>query len=357
MDGRLPVMEAVADAAGQAKACGLRYVNDRRPGFTRRRYGRRFVYFDTNGVRIEDEKTLARIDRLAIPPAWKDVWICHFANGHIQATGTDAKGRKQYRYHADWRSVRDATKFSHILRFGEVLPRIRAAVRADMARRILSREKVLATVVYLLEKTLIRVGNDEYARTNKSYGLTTLKDEHVSVKGQSVRFRFRGKSGKAWNLKLSDRRAAAVIRRLQDLGEQELCAWVDEAGRVHDVTSSDVNAYLKEISGEAVTAKDFRTFTATVLAALALQAFGAFETQTEAKRNLKAAIEEVARRLGNTPAVCRKGYVHPEVINAYLNGALSQQIVDEIDAELREAAELNPDEVMVLGFLKKRLSV
>lgn len=357
MDGRLPVMEAVADAAGQAKACGLRYVNDRRPGFTRRRYGRRVVYLDTKGVRIEDEKTLARIDRLAIPPAWKDVWICPFANGHIQATGTDAKGRKQYRYHADWRSVRDATKFSHILRFGEVLPRIRAAVRADMARRILSREKVLATVVYLLEKTLIRVGNDEYARTNKSYGLTTLKDEHVSVKGQSVRFRFRGKSGKAWNLKLSDRRAAAVIRRLQDLGEQELFAWVDEAGRVHDVTSSDVNAYLKEISGEAVTAKDFRTFTGTVLAALALQAFDAFETQTEAKRNLKAAIEEVARRLGNTPAVCRKGYVHPEVINAYLNGALSQQIVDEIDAELREAAELNPDEVMVLGFLKKRLSV
>lgn len=355
MDGSLPVMEAAADAAEQAKACGLRYVNDRRPGFTRRRYGRRFVYFDTKGIRIEDEKARARIDRLAIPPAWKDVWICPFANGHIQATGTDAKGRKQYRYHADWRSVRDATKFSHILRFGEVLPRIRAAVRADMARRSLSREKVLATVVYLLEKTLIRVGNDEYARTNKSYGLTTLKDEHVSVEGQSVRFRFMGKSGKAWNLKLSDRRAAAVIRRLQDLGEQELFAWVDEAGRVHDVTSSDVNAYLKEISGEAVTAKDFRTFTGTVLAALALQAFDAFETQTEAKRNLKAAIEDVARRLGNTPAVCRKGYVHPEVINAYLDGALSQQIVDEIDAELSEAAELDPDEVMVLGFLKKRL--
>lgn len=356
MDGGLPVMEAAADAAEQAKACGLRYVTDRRPGFTRRRYGRRFVYFDTRGVRIDDEKARARIDRLAIPPAWKDVWICPFANGHIQATGTDAKGRKQYRYHADWRSVRDATKFSHILRFGEVLPRIRAAVRADMARRSLSREKVLATVVYLLEKTLIRVGNDEYARTNKSYGLTTLKDEHVSVEGQSVRFRFMGKSGKAWNLKLSDRRAAAVIRRLQDLGEQELFAWVDEAGRVHDVTSSDVNAYLKEISGEAVTAKDFRTFTGTVLAALALQAFDAFETQTEAKRNLKAAIEDVARRLGNTPAVCRKGYVHPEVINAYLDGALSQQIVDEIDAELSAAAELDPDEVMVLGFLKKRLS-
>lgn len=355
MDGSLPVMEAAADAAEQAKACGLRYVTDRRPGFTRRRYGRRFVYFDTRGVRIDDEKARARIDRLAIPPAWKDVWICPFANGHIQATGTDAKGRKQYRYHADWRSVRDATKFSHILRFGEVLPRIRAAVRADMARRTLSREKVLATVVYLLEKTLIRVGNDEYARTNKSYGLTTLKDEHVSVEGQSVRFRFMGKSGKAWNLKLSDRRAAAVIRRLQDLGEQELFAWVDEGGRVHDVTSSDVNAYLKEISGEAVTAKDFRTFTGTVLAALALQAFDAFETQTEAKRNLKAAIEDVARRLGNTPAVCRKGYVHPEVISAYLDGALSQQIVDEIDAELSEAAELDPDEVMVLGFLKKRL--
>ncbi|ESQ77881.1 DNA topoisomerase IB [Asticcacaulis sp. YBE204] len=352
MDGSFPV----SDAVEQAKEAGLRYVSDRKPGFTRRRSGKKFVYFDTKGERITDAKVIARINKLAIPPAYKDVWICPYANGHIQATGKDARGRKQYRYHADWRATRDATKFDHILRFGEKLPDIRAKVHEHLSLRTPCREKVLATVVALLEKTLIRVGNDEYARTNGSYGLTTLRDEHVDVSGQTVRFCFKGKSGKMWNLKLSDRRIANAIRRCQDLGGQELFAWVDDAGQVRDVTSSDVNAYLREISGEAFTAKDFRTFTGTVLAALALQAFEGFESDAQAKRNLKAAIDEVSKRLGNTPAVCRKGYIHPEVINAYLEGSLTQQIVGEIDAHLSDAASLTPDEVMVLAFLKKRLS-
>lgn len=342
------------DYRQQAREQGLRYVSDNRPGYTRRRFGKAFVYFDSTGERIRDDEEIIRIRKLAIPPAYRNVWICPLKNGHIQATALDAKGRKQYRYHPDWRAARDATKFTHILAFGETLPRIRATVNQHMAQRGLSREKVLATVVALLEKTLIRVGNDEYARKNQSYGLTTLKDEHVEVTGSTLRFRFKGKSGKEWNLKLSDRRIARVVAACADIEGQELFKYVDEEGRVRDVTSGDVNAYLREISGQPFTAKDFRTWTGTVLAAMALKGLDAFDTQTKAKKNIVAAVESVAKRLGNTPSVCRKCYVHPEILNAYLDGDLVTQIGDAIEDRMDERG-LSADELCVLSFLKRRL--
>lgn len=345
------------DFKRQARAQGLRYVSDLRPGYSRRRYGKAFVFFDTEGARIRDEGEVARIRKLAIPPAYKNVWICPHPNGHIQATAFDAKGRKQYRYHADWRAVRDTAKFNHMLAFGEALPLIRQSVRTHMSQRGLTRDKVLATVVALLEKTLIRVGNDEYARNNQSYGLTTLRDEHVEVSGETIRFRFKGKSGKEWNLKLSDRRIARVIRACADIDGQELFKYVDADGTVRDVSSSDVNAYLREITGQPFTAKDFRTWTGTVLAAMALSGLEAADSQTQAKKNVVAAIEQVARRLGNTPSVCRKCYVHPDIVGAYLDGDLIDQIGRDIDSALLDAyAGLTAEEVCVLRFLKERLS-
>ncbi len=345
----------VRDYASQARAGGLRHVSDRKPGITRRRFGRHFVFYDPKGQRITDTDEIARIRNLAIPPAYREVWICPHANGHIQATGLDARGRKQYRYHAEWRSLRDTTKFSHMLAFGEALPLIRTAVDADMTHRGLSREKVLATVVALLERTLIRVGNDEYARKNRSYGLTTLCAEHVEIVGHSLTFRFTGKSNKEWNLKISDRRIANIVRACSEIEGQELFKWVDEYGGVHDVTSGDVNAYLQGITGQTFTAKDFRTWTGTVLAAMALRDYAVFDSQAQAKKNVVAAIESVAKRLGNTPAVCRKCYVHPDIISSYLDGSLVEQITGEIDAAALDGG-LNEEEVRVLGFLKRRLS-
>ena len=343
------------DYPGQARSQGLRYVSDRKPGITRRRFGRHFTFYDAKGERIIDEGEIARIRKLAIPPAYAQVWICPHPNGHIQATGIDARGRKQYRYHAEWRALRDATKFNHVLAFGEALPLIREQVNADMRRHGLSREKVLATVVALLEKTLIRVGNDEYARKNRSYGLTTLRDEHVEIIGHTLRFRFTGKSNKEWNLKISDRRISNIVRACSEIEGQELFKWVDEYGGVHDVSSGEVNAYLQEITGKPFTAKDFRTWTGTVLAAMALQDHAAFDSQAQAKKNVVAAIESVARRLGNTPAVCRKCYVHPDILTAYMDGTLIGQIAGEIDAAERESG-LSDEEVRVLDFLKRRLA-
>jgi DNA topoisomerase I len=342
------------DYRQQAREQGLRYVSDTRPGYTRRRYGKAFVYFDATGERIRDDDEIIRIRKLAIPPAYRNVWICPLKNGHIQATALDAKGRKQYRYHPDWRLARDTTKFNHMLAFGDALPTIRAAVKEHMAQRGLSREKVLATVVALLEKTLIRVGNDDYARKNQSYGLTTLRDEHVEVTGSTLRFRFKGKSGKEWNLKLSDRRIARVVSACADIEGQELFKYVDEEGRVRDVSSGDVNAYLREISGQPFTAKDFRTWTGTILAAMALNGMEDCDTQTKAKKNIVAAIETVAKRLGNTPSVCRKCYVHPEILNAYLDGDLVSQIDTAIDDRLDDEG-LSREERFVLSFLKRRL--
>ena len=346
----------VSDNELQARAQGLRYVTDTTLGYTRKRYGKHFHFFDLKGQRIKDEAEIARIRKLPIPPAYSQIWICPFANGHLQATGLDARGRKQYRYHSEWRNLREANKFSHLLAFGDALPALRSVTTAHMAQRRLTREKVLATVVTLLEKTLIRIGNDQYARSNQSYGLTTLRHKHVEVTGETIRFRFKGKSGKQWNLKLTDRRIAKVVRACTEIPGQELFKYVDEDGVVRDVTSGDVNSYLQDITGNIFTAKDFRTWTGTVLAAMALQDYASFDTEAQAKKNIMAAIERVSKTLGNTPSVCRKSYVHPEVISAYLDGSLIDQINGEIDKTLRAQYEqLTPEEILVLAFLKQRL--
>jgi DNA topoisomerase I len=343
------------DPKDAAESAGLSYVSDDEKGLRRERAGDAFRYFKANGDRVCDEGTLERIRKLAIPPAWTDVWICTKANGHLQATGRDARGRKQYRYHPQFREARESTKYEHMLEFARALPAIRAKLAEHMALRELPREKVLATVVHLLETTLIRVGNDDYAKENKSYGLTTLRNPHVSVEGSELRFNFKGKSGKSWRLQVKDRRVAKIVRACQDLPGQKLFEYVDENGEPKEVTSSDVNAYLKEITGREVTAKDFRTWAGTVLAALALREFERADSQTTTKKNLRAAIEQVAKRLGNTPTICRKCYVHPEVLAAYIEGGLELKI-REAAAGPENATALKPEEKAVLAMLEKRLT-
>ncbi|AWN48230.1 DNA topoisomerase I [Methylobacterium terrae] len=352
-----PAAEDRVDTRDAAREAGLRYVSDEEPGFRRKRNGRGFAYVDSSGTRVRDEKALARIKALAIPPAYTDVWICRHANGHIQATGRDARGRKQYRYHPEFRQARESTKFAHMMTFAEVLPGLRATVEEHMGRRGLPREKVLATVVHLLETTLIRVGNDDYAKQNKSYGLTTLRDPHVRIEGKELKFRFKGKSNKVWELAVHDRRVARIVKACQDLPGQELFQYLDEDGVQRDVTSADVNAYLREITGRDITAKDFRTWSGTVLAAMALREFETFDSQAVAKRNVRAAIERVAERLGNTPTICRKCYIHPEILGCYLEGELLLHVKDEVEAALRdEIASLRPEETAVLGLLQGRLA-
>jgi DNA topoisomerase-1 len=349
---------APADPREAAQAAGLVYVSDEDRGIRRERSGDGFEYeyYKPNGDKLTDEATLERIRKLAIPPAYTDVWICTRANGHLQATGRDARGRKQYRYHPQFREVRESTKYEHMMEFARALPAIRARLAEHMALRGLPREKVLATVVHLLESTLIRVGNDDYAKTNKSYGLTTLRNPHVKVDGSELRFQFKGKSGKTWRLQVKDRRIARIVRACQELPGQRLFQYQDENGEVREVTSADVNAYLREITGADITAKDFRTWAGTVMAALALQEFEAFDTKATQKKNLKAAIERVSARLGNTPTICRKCYVHPEVLNAYTEGSLLLQVKGEVEAELREdIARLKPEEAAVLAMLEGRL--
>jgi DNA topoisomerase I len=349
--------QAIVDSKDAAESAGLTYVSDEQRGITRERTNGGFSYFKANGEPVRDEATLERIRKLAIPPAWTGVWICPKANGHIQATGRDARGRKQYKYHPQFREVRESTKYEHMMEFARALPAIRAKLAEHMALRGLPREKVLATVVHLLETTLIRVGNDDYAKTNKSYGLTTLRNPHVKVQGSELRFQFKGKSGKTWRLQLKDRRLARIVKACQELPGQELFQYLDENGDLKDVTSADVNGYLREITGRDITAKDFRTWAGTVLAALALQEFEAFDSQAGAKKNLRAAIERVASRLGNTPTICRKCYIHPEVLSAYTEGALLLGMRDQVEAELRdELASLKPEEAAVLGLLEARLN-
>jgi DNA topoisomerase-1 len=349
--------QTIVDPRDAAESAGLRYVSDTRPGIRRRRSGKGFSYARADGSRVTEADILRRIKSLAIPPAWTDVWICPSADGHIQATGRDAKGRKQYRYHARFREVRESTKYEHVVEFAEALPAIRAKVREHMALRGLPREKVLATVVHLLETTLIRVGNDDYAKENNSYGLTTLKTRHVAVDGNEVRFSFTGKSGKQWSLSVRDRRIAKIIRACQELPGQELLQYLDDEGKPRDVTSSDVNAYLKEVTGKDITAKDFRTWAGTVLAAMALNEVKSFDSAAQAKRNLRAAIENVAGRLGNTPTICRKCYVHPEVLTSYLDGKLVLEIKAAVESELREDLDrLKPEEAAVLAMLRGRLA-
>lgn len=337
-----------------ARSAGLRYVSDEAPGITRRRAGSGFAYRDPEGHPLRDKAELARIRALAIPPAYRDVWICPLANGHLQATGRDERGRKQYRYHPDWREARDAAKYGHMLEFAACLPEIRKRVAADMARHGLPREKVLATVVRLLEETLIRVGNEDYAAQNGSYGLTTLRNRHVRLGGGEIRFDFRGKSGKRWQVGLRDRRVARVIRACQDLPGQELFAYRDEAGEAHAIRSEDVNDYLREITGRDITAKDFRTWAGTVMAALALREFDRFDSQAAGRRNIREAIERVARRLGNTPTVCRKCYVHPDLLEGYLAGGLVLEVAEEAGRELRDRiGTLRPEEAAVLALLTR----
>jgi DNA topoisomerase-1 len=336
-----------------ARSAGLRYVSDSRPGIRRERVGDDFCYVNSRGEPIQDEHELARIRAIGIPPGWTDVWICERANGHIQATGRDAKGRKQYRYHPRWREVRDEAKYNRTLAFGQALPSMRARVEADLSLPGLPREKVLAAVVRLLETTLIRVGNDEYARSNQSYGLTTMRDQHVRLEDSSrMRFAFRGKSGKTHNITLKDRRLATIVKRCRDLPGQELFQYIDEQGEQRDVSSDDVNAYLREISGQDFTAKDFRTWAGTVLAAQTLRAIEGAESETQARKQIKQAIEQVAERLGNTPTICRKCYVHPAVLDAYLDGSLVATLTQRAEDEFLADGRLDPEEEAVLRFLR-----
>lgn len=342
------------DAAEEA---GLRYASDDRPGYTRKSKDDDFEWLDTEGKVIRDKQRLLRLKRLAIPPAWTEIWVSPLANGHIQATGRDARGRKQYVYHERWREVRDENKYDRILSFGKALPRIRKRVAQDLKLPGLPREKVLATVVQLLESTFIRIGNEEYARENKSFGLTTMKDRHVEVKGAKLRFRFRGKSGREHEIDVTDRRTAKIISKLQDLPGQDLFQYVDDGGEIHDITSQDVNEYLRAITGEDFSAKDFRTWAGTVLTAIALNAQEKFETEKQAKSNINTAIRSVAKILGNTPAICRKCYVHPAVLENYVD----QKSIDGLKAMTEEALEqedvdLRSSEAAVLKFLESRMA-
>jgi len=347
---------AAEQAPATARQVGLRYVSDEAPGITRKPAKNGFRYLDRDGKPLKDEATLARIKSLAIPPAWTDVWISPWDNGHIQATGRDAKRRKQYRYHARWRAVRDEAKYDRMINFGKALPAIRRKVDEALSLPGLPREKVVATVVYLLEATMMRIGNEEYARTNKSFGLTTLRDRHANINGGSVEFQFRGKSGVHHKVKVSDPRVARIVRKSRDLPGQELFQYLDENGERRAVGSGDINDYLREITGEDYTAKDFRTWSGTLLAALALQEFEKFDSQAQAKKNVMRAIETVAKKLGNTPTICRKCYVHPAVIDAYMDGAMLDALREEARQELADDIQaLSPEEAAVLAFLQERL--
>ena len=344
------------DPHQSAKIAGLTYVSDESPGITRRRAGSGFAYFDARGKPIHDPDTIWRIKSLVIPPAWTNVWICPSPNGHIQAVGRDARGRKQYRYHDRFRQVRDETKYGHMLQFVRALPKIRRQVRRDLGRRGLPREKVLAAVVRLLESTLIRVGNEEYAHENKSYGLTTIHNNHAKVRGSTIHFHFRGKSGVEHAIDFSDPRIARIVRKCQELPGEDLFGYIDDDGNPRDVRSEDVNEYLREITGQGFTAKDFRTWAGTVLAARALQEFERVDSQAMRKRNVVKAVEAVAKRLGNTKAVCRKCYIHPQIIESYLDGSLIERLREEARRMLKPLHHLHPEEAAVLVLLSRRLA-
>jgi len=341
-----------------ARMAGLRYASDEAPGLKRRRAGRGFVYVNTRGQAVRTAATLARIRALAIPPAWSEVWICTDPEGHVQATGRDQRGRKQYRYHPAWRATRDEAKFDRLPAFARTLPRIRRRVARDLRRPGLGRERVLAALVRLLDVTLIRIGNEEYRRLNGSVGLSTLRNRNVAVEGGTLHFRFRGKSGRHHATDLSDRRLAHIVRRLHDLPGQELFQYLDEEGTPQSVSSTDVNAYLRGIAGDGFSAKDFRTWAGTVEAVRALRAFSADPGAAQARRNVGAAVAEVARRLGNTPAICRRCYIHPAVIEGYLDGTIPAAAAGR-DIRHRSArppaAGLSADEKAVLTFLERRL--
>ena len=339
-----------------ATRAGLNYVTDGVAGIRRQRDGTGWIFYAPHGARITGAAQRKRINALVIPPAWSDVWICPDPKGHIQVTARDDRGRKQYRYHPSYRDARDRSKFRRILEFSEILPEIRERVESDLRARDLTRRQILATVVMLLDKTLIRVGNDAYARENRSFGLTTLRDRHVEVKGANLRFSFRGKSGVNHTVDITDRRLARIIQQCQDLPGQELFKYLDASGKRQSISSDDVNAYLREITGRDITAKDFRTWAGTMLAARELCAMGPAKSRREAERNMIRAIDAVAKRLGNTRAVCRKYYVHPGLVVAYLQGLtapLSSTPLPQRARRGRPAASLRRDEAAVLQFLQR----
>jgi len=348
-------LEIITDPVQSSRQAGLRYVTDARPGITRKRRGKNFQYFDAEGKRVTEDETLRRIKSLAIPPAWTDVWICPLANGHLQATGRDARKRKQFRYHPCWRQVRDETKYERMKLFGEALPKIREHVDKDLALPGLPREKVLATIVRLLETTFIRVGNEEYARENQSYGLTTLRDKHVEIEGAKVHFHFKGKSGKLHSIDVKDKQLARIVKRCRDVPGYELFQYIDEQGDHRSVDASDVNDYLRAITDEPFTAKDFRTWAGTVLACSLLRQFELCETQTQAKKNVVQAIASVAERLGNTPSVCRKCYVHPQVIEIYMSGRMVKAFEEQVKKEVAKSPHaLEREELDLLYLLEEK---
>ncbi len=349
----MPINRAV-NPIESAKSAGLRYVSDQGRGIRREMGPLGFKYVGLNGKVIRNAAELKRIRSLAVPPAWTDVWICADLRGHLQATGRDARGRKQYRYHADWRACRDENKYDRLQSFAAALADIRKRTESDLARTGLPREKVLATVVQLLEKSLIRVGNDEYAKANRSFGLTTLRNNHVDVRGSTLKFEFRGKSGVLHTVGVNDRRLARIVKQCRDLPGQELFQYIDDDGTHQDVTSQDVNAYLKEITGEDFTAKDFRTWSGTVLAATALREFDEADSVAESKKNVLQTIEAVAGMLGNTRAVCRKSYIHPAIIESYMDGSMFDCLRRRGNVR-KMVSKLRPDEVAVLTILQQRI--
>lgn len=343
-----------SDPGDVAKDAGLRYVHDSMPGIHRQRAGDGFRYVGVDGRPVEDERVLARINALVIPPAWTDVWIAPTSRGHIQATGRDEKGRKQYRYHPRWREVRDEAKYSRMIAFAEALPGLRAQVQEDLALPGLQRDKVLATVVRLLDETNIRIGNEEYARENKSFGLTTLRNKHVEVSGSTLRFAFRGKSGKQHVVEVQDRRVARIVKRCQELPGHELFQYLDDDGAQQTVESTDINAYLRRVTGQEFTAKDFRTWAGTVVAASTLRELGGYASETQAKRNVVEAVKAASDKLGNTPTICRKCYVHPAVIDTYMNGALLTAALGRSERRLTDGPNgLDADEAVVLALLRQ----
>lgn len=338
-----------ADPYESAKVAGLRYVHPDGPGIRRKRAGRGFAYIDPDGKPVTDPEELKRFRSLVIPPAWTNVWICPSKNGHVQAAGRDARGRKQYRYHPLYRAVRDATKFVRMAAFGEALPGIRKRVQQDLELPGLPKNKVLATVVRLLETTSIRVGNEEYAKENDSYGLTTMREDHVKIEGRKLHFHFRGKSGVQHDIDLTDRKLAKILQQCQDLPGEELFHYVGEEGEVCRIYSEDVNDYLREITGQAFTAKDFRTWNGTCLTAVQLQSAGPSQTETEAKKNVVAAVKAVAAKLGNKPSTCRKYYIHPLIVESYQGGTLFQAM--QVECTDCAPGSLRPEEQCVLKMV------
>lgn len=345
-----------SDPVEAAQAAGLQYTSDNSPGIQRRLRGKKqFIYVGPDGQVIRDANEIKRIESLAIPPAYRDVWICPVANGHLQATGRDARGRKQYRYHPLWRMVRDQTKFTRMILFSQSLPTIRQQVDRDLMLPGLPKQKVLAAIVRLMELTRIRVGNEEYARANQSYGLTTMQDQHVDVSGSKIRFCFRGKSGVEHDIQLSDRRLARIVKSCQDIPGQDLFQYVDEAGQSQSITSGDINQYIKDIASQDFTAKDFRTWAGTVLAAAQLAETEQFTSETAAKKNITQVVKAVASHLGNRPATCRKYYVHPAIFVAYLNQSLYESMAQHAEKISENPHALKPEELAVVAILEQQI--